>query len=109
MKAAKLYGARDFRIEDVPEPGELRPGEVVIRVGSVGVCGSDLHTYENGQIGDTVLEAPLILGHEFAGTVIAVGASSKSCSVREAVTTTRSSYRCCSCSPCWPDWLCAPA
>ena len=73
MKAAKLYGARDFRIEDVPEPGQPGPGEVVVRVGSVGVCGSDLHTYENGQIGDTVLEAPLILGHEFAGTVIAVG------------------------------------
>lgn len=73
MKAAKLYGARDFRIEDIPEPGAPRPGEVVVRVGSVGVCGSDLHTYENGQIGDTVLEAPLVLGHEFAGTVIAVG------------------------------------
>lgn len=73
MKAAKLYGARDFRIEEVPEPPEPGPGEVVIRVAAVGVCGSDLHTYENGQIGDTVLQAPLVLGHEFAGTIIAVG------------------------------------
>lgn len=73
MKAVKLYGARDFRIETVPEPPAPRAGEVVVRVGSVGVCGSDLHTYEDGRIGDTVVQQPLVLGHEFAGTVTAVG------------------------------------
>ncbi len=73
MKAAKLYGARDFRVEQVPEPARPCAGEVVIRVASVGVCGSDLHTYEDGRIGDTVVREPLVLGHEFAGTVEAVG------------------------------------
>jgi L-iditol 2-dehydrogenase len=73
VKAAKLYGARDFRIEDSPEPPPPGPDEAVIRVGSVGVCGSDLHTYEFGRIGDSILKAPFVLGHEFAGTVIALG------------------------------------
>jgi L-iditol 2-dehydrogenase len=73
MKAVKLYGARDFRVDEVPDPPAPGPGEVLIRVGSVGVCGSDLHTYEDGRIGDTLVQAPLVLGHEFAGTVVAVG------------------------------------
>ena len=45
MKAVKLYGARDFRLEEVPMPPDPGPGEALIRVGTVGVCGSDLHTY----------------------------------------------------------------
>jgi L-iditol 2-dehydrogenase len=56
----------------LPEPGE---GEITIRVGAVGVCGSDLHMYETGRIGTSVVESPLILGHEFMGEVIAVGAN----------------------------------
>jgi L-iditol 2-dehydrogenase len=73
MKAARLHGARDFRIEDVREAAPPGPGEVLVRIGSVGVCGSDLHTYEDGRIGDTVVQEPLVLGHEFAGTITAVG------------------------------------
>jgi L-iditol 2-dehydrogenase len=73
MKAVKLCGPRDFRLEEVPMPPDPQPGEALIRVAAVGVCGSDLHTYQDGRIGDTVLENPLVLGHEFAGTVTAVG------------------------------------
>ncbi len=73
MKAARLYGARDIRIDDIPEPPAPGPGEVVVATTSVGVCGSDLHTYEDGRIGDTIVESPIILGHEFAGIVTAVG------------------------------------
>lgn len=73
MKAAKLYGARDMRVDDIPEPRAPGAGEAVVRVGSVGVCGSDLHTYEDGRIGDTVVQSPIVLGHEFAGIVIAAG------------------------------------
>jgi L-iditol 2-dehydrogenase len=73
MRAAKLYGARDFRIEDIPAPSDPGPGEVLVQIRSVGVCGSDLHTYEDGRIGDTILTEPLVLGHEFAGTIAAVG------------------------------------
>lgn len=73
MKAARLYGARDMRVEDVPEPRAPLAGEALIRVAAVGVCGSDLHTYEDGRIGDTVVRDPLVLGHEFSGTVVAAG------------------------------------
>lgn len=73
MKAVKLYGARDFRLEDVPAPAPPVEGQVLIRVESVGVCGSDLHTYLDGRIGDTVVRNPVVMGHEFAGTVAAVG------------------------------------
>ncbi len=75
MRAALLYGPRDFRIEEMPSPPAPASGEALIRIESVGVCGSDLHTYQDGRIGDTVLQAPLVLGHEFAGTVAAVGAN----------------------------------
>lgn len=64
MLAARLHGPRDVRLEEVPAP---ETGEVLVRVTATGICGSDLHTYLDGRIGDTRLEAPLILGHEFAG------------------------------------------
>ncbi|MBN2305222.1 MAG: alcohol dehydrogenase catalytic domain-containing protein [Anaerolineae bacterium] len=73
MLAARLYGARDMRIDEVPEPPPPGPGEVQIAVTAVGICGSDLHTYEDGRIGNTTVESPLIMGHEFAGVVVAVG------------------------------------
>lgn len=74
MKAVRLHGARDLRLEDVPEPPAPGQGEVLIKVTAVGICGSDLHTYQDGRIGDSVYETPGILGHEFAGEVVAVGA-----------------------------------
>jgi L-iditol 2-dehydrogenase len=73
MKAARLYGPRDIRIDDVPQPSPPGPGEILLKVTAVGVCGSDLHTYLDGRIGDTKVETPLVLGHEFAGVVEAVG------------------------------------
>ncbi|MBN1966774.1 MAG: alcohol dehydrogenase catalytic domain-containing protein, partial [Anaerolineae bacterium] len=73
MLAARLYGPRDIRIDAVPELGDPGPGEVLIDVTAVGVCGSDLHTFTDGRIGDTKVESPLVLGHEFAGVVRAVG------------------------------------
>jgi L-iditol 2-dehydrogenase len=72
--AARLHGPRDIRVEKVAHPGPPGPGEVLLRMTATGICGSDLHTYQDGRIGDTVLKAPLILGHEFAGVVEAFGA-----------------------------------
>jgi len=77
MKAAKLYGPRDFRMADVPEPPAPGSEEVTVQIGAVGVCGSDLHSYLDGRIGDTVIQSPIVLGHEFAGTVIAAGAHAR--------------------------------
>jgi L-iditol 2-dehydrogenase len=71
-RAAVLYAPGDVRIEErpTPEPGAL---EVVVEVAAVGVCGSDVHYYEHGRIGPRVVRAPLVLGHESAGRVVAIG------------------------------------
>ncbi|MDH5795160.1 MAG: alcohol dehydrogenase catalytic domain-containing protein, partial [Candidatus Bathyarchaeota archaeon] len=61
MKAAVWHGGRDIRIEDVPEP-TIQSNEVLVRVRSVGICGSELHAYEG--ISER-RRPPLIMGHEF--------------------------------------------
>jgi L-iditol 2-dehydrogenase len=66
MKATRLHGTGDLRIHDEEVP-RVADGETLIRVKSVGVCGSDLHWFGEGGIGDAKLERPLVLGHEFAG------------------------------------------
>lgn len=73
MKAAVLYREGDLRVEDVPDPGAPGPGMVRVHVRSVGVCGSDVHYFAHGRIGQFVVRDPMILGHEAAGVVEAVG------------------------------------
>jgi L-iditol 2-dehydrogenase len=73
MTAARLHGPADLRIEQLPHPGPPGPGQVLLRVTAVGICGSDLHTYKDARIGNVSLQSPLILGHEFAGVIEAVG------------------------------------
>ena len=72
MRAAVLRGVGDVVVEERPVP-EAGPGQVVVRVASVGVCGSDTHYYEHGRIGRFVVDKPLVLGHEASGEVAAVG------------------------------------
>ena len=72
MKAVRLYGPHDLRLVEEPIPA-MGPGEALVRTRSVSVCHSDIHYYQFGRIGDTVSTEPLILGHEFAGEVVAVG------------------------------------
>jgi L-iditol 2-dehydrogenase len=74
MRACVLHEPHDLRMEDRPAP---LPGadDVIVRVRSVGVCGSDVHYYEHGRIGDFVVRAPLVLGHEVSGEIVAVGAA----------------------------------
>jgi L-iditol 2-dehydrogenase len=67
-RAARLHGRRDVRLEPA-EPAVPGPGQVVVRVTAVGLCGSDLHWYVEGSIGDTRLTRPLVLGHELAGVI----------------------------------------
>jgi L-iditol 2-dehydrogenase len=69
---AALHGVRDVRLEarEMPVPGER---DVVVEVRCVGVCGSDVHYYEHGRIGEFVVEAPLVLGHEVSGVVVGHG------------------------------------
>ncbi|MBI5031728.1 MAG: alcohol dehydrogenase catalytic domain-containing protein [Chloroflexi bacterium] len=69
---ARLFGIGDVRVLDEPLPAS-RDGEALIRVGAVGICGSDLHWFAEASIGDAKLASPLVLGHEFAGTVEKTG------------------------------------
>jgi len=74
MLAARLHGPRDLRVERVPTPGPPAAGQVLLRVKTTGVCGSDLHSYHDARIGDTAIEGPFVIGHEFSAVVEAVGA-----------------------------------
>jgi L-iditol 2-dehydrogenase len=73
MRVSVLRGIGDVALIERPTP-EPGPGEVVVRVASVGVCGSDVHYYDHGRIGQYVVEQPLVLGHEASGVVTALGA-----------------------------------
>ncbi len=73
MKAVRLHGPRDIRVEDIEEPGAPGAGEVLIAVRCVGVCGSDVHYYRDGKIGTQVVKKPIILGHEASGVVEETG------------------------------------
>ena len=68
MRAARLHAVGDLRLTDepIPVPG---PGESLVRVTAVGICGSDLHWWGEGGIGDATLSRPLVLGHEAAGVI----------------------------------------
>jgi L-idonate 5-dehydrogenase len=72
MRGVVIHAARDLRVEPVPVP-DLGPGDVRVRMGAGGICGSDLHYYQHGGFGTVRLREPMVLGHEIAGTVDAVG------------------------------------
>jgi L-iditol 2-dehydrogenase len=67
-KVARLHGVGRLLVHDEPAP-EPGPSDTIVRVGAVGICGSDLHWFAEGGIGDAVLAAPLVIGHETGGTV----------------------------------------
>ncbi|MFF4253279.1 L-idonate 5-dehydrogenase [Streptomyces sp. NPDC001663] len=73
MLGCVIHAQDDLRVEElpVPEPG---PGEALIAVRFGGVCGSDLHYWRHGGVGDFRLKEPMLLGHEVVGTVVAYGA-----------------------------------
>jgi L-iditol 2-dehydrogenase len=73
MQVSVLRAAGDIGVEQRPVP-EPASGEVLVRIGSVGVCGSDVHYYRHGRIADFVVRQPLVLGHEAGGRIVAVGA-----------------------------------
>ena len=103
MKAARWYGRRDIRVEDVAVPEITRPSQVKIAVKYTGICGSDLHEYLGGPIFIPVekerpysgRKAPLTLGHEFAGEIVEVGAGVTNVKVGDRVTVETCGQRLC--------------
>jgi L-iditol 2-dehydrogenase len=98
MRACVLTATATIEMQErpVPSPG---PDEVLVRVASVGVCGSDVHYYRHGRIGPMVVTAPLILGHEVGGTIVEAGAAVDRARVgqRVAVEPQRPCRRCRAC------------
>lgn len=82
MKAAVFHSANDIRIEEINNPGPLKPDEVLLRPAFAGICGTDLHEFTSGPILIPVTphplngaQAPQVLGHEFSATVVETGAA----------------------------------
>ena len=74
MLNCAIHGAEDLRlVEQAPEP--LGPTQVRVGVKAVGICGSDLHYYRHGRVGDFVIREPLTPGHEASGQVLEVGSA----------------------------------
>ncbi|MFW9928280.1 MAG: alcohol dehydrogenase catalytic domain-containing protein [Candidatus Thorarchaeota archaeon] len=73
MKAALLTGIRQFKIRQIPEPALINDTDVLIRIKMVGVCGSDIHYFTTGRIGDQVVDFPFSIGHEAGGIVEQTG------------------------------------
>jgi D-xylulose reductase len=75
MKALVLKEMRKLAIENFEPDERLGPGDVRIEIKNVGICGSDVHYYLNGSIGDFVVRAPMVLGHEASGVVLEAGSA----------------------------------
>jgi L-iditol 2-dehydrogenase len=73
MKAMMLTGIRQMEMKDIPEPAIENPKDVKIRMSVLGICGSDIHYYTQGQIGSQRVKYPFAVGHEGAGVVTEVG------------------------------------
>ena len=71
MQALRLYGPKDIRLEEVPIP-EINDEEILLKPDAAAICGTDVRMWQNGQNGVDA-DHPLILGHEFAGTIVKVG------------------------------------
>jgi len=85
MKAAVLTGIGQMEIREVPDPTIQKDTDVLLKIETVGVCGSDVHYYETGRIGSQIVQFPYIVGHECAATVAAVGPAVKDVKVGQEV------------------------
>ena len=74
MLQCSIHGAKDLRIEDVPCP-QPGPDQALVKMGAAGICGSDMHHFQDGQIGKFKIQEPLIPGHEGSGVIASLGAN----------------------------------
>ena len=98
-RAAVLMAPNVVEMQDWPEP-VAGPLDVVVEVAAVGVCGSDVHYFRHGRIGNLVCDSPIVLGHEAAGTVVAAGAAVTHLKHGDRVTL-EPQRPCGHCAQCW--------
>lgn len=96
MRAMKLTGIRQMEMMDVPDVQIVNDDDVLIKMKTVGVCGSDVHYYETGRIGSQVVDYPFSVGHECSGVVESVGSSVKNIKPGERIAI----------EPAMPCWEC---
>jgi L-idonate 5-dehydrogenase len=98
MLSCVIHAAHDLRVEErkIPEP---KAGEVLVRLGAGGICGSDLHYYHHGGVADFHLREPMILGHEIAGEIVAIGPGVTDLHIGDRVAVNPARY-CGVCSQC---------
>jgi D-xylulose reductase len=85
MRALVLERQRELSLREIDLPRTLGPGDVRIKIDTVGVCGSDVHYYTHGRIGPFMVKEPMVLGHEAAGTITEVGPAVTSLKVGDRV------------------------
>lgn len=85
MEALVLEEKLKLNLRDIPLTEPLGPRDVRIKIHTVGICGSDVHYYQHGQIGPFVVREPMVLGHEAAGTIVEVGRDVKNLRVGDRV------------------------
>lgn len=98
MLECKVHGVLDLRVNEAPMP-QPGPGEVLLRLGAVGICGSDMHYYFHGRVGNFQIREPLTPGHEASAVVTAIGEGVTRVAVGErvAVNPSRPCGRCPGC------------
>ena len=96
MKALRLTGLRQMELTEVPNPELRNDTDVLLKMGAIGVCGSDIHYYLTGRIGSQIVKYPFTVGHECAGAVEAVGSAVKNLAVGDKVAV----------DPAQPCWKC---
>jgi L-iditol 2-dehydrogenase len=98
MRVSRLHGIGDLRLEQVPRPVP-GPGEVLLKIATVGVCGSDVHYYLHGKIGNQVVKEPISMGHEFSAWVAELGGGVKGLDIGQ-LASVEPGISCGSCEPC---------
>ncbi len=98
MRASRLHTIRDLRLEILPRPTP-GPGEVLLKIATVGTCGSDVHYYVDGRIGNMVVSSPMILGHEFSAWIAELGTGVEGLRVGQLVAV-EPAITCGACEPC---------
>lgn len=98
-RAAVLLSPNHVEMQDWPEP-VAGPNDVVVEVAAVGVCGSDVHYFRHGRIGNLVCDRPIVLGHEAAGRVVATGDAVTHLKIGDRVTL-EPQRPCGHCEQCW--------